>query len=159
MKEGKEMKKFILFGLVAGIIFMLGSLVMAKKEYGDLEEPENLNCTLEVRDTGEFICFDWDDVTNAVKYSIDVEVVVDNEGYEGTVVELSFGTGDREDGFPISASELCVHKSDFTYDLDGDEDQDQLTGSARAKVKGLNPGKNKGRQNNPFSDWCAEFRL
>ena len=61
MMEGKVMKKAILFGLVVGIIFMFGSLVMAKKEKGDLAQPVILTCS----DMGDFICFDWDDVPGA----------------------------------------------------------------------------------------------
>ena len=45
--------------------------------------------------------------------------------------------------------------TDFVYDFDGipSTPPDQLSGEAKAKVKGLNPpGKS---QNHPFSDWCS----
>ena len=152
------MKKVILSILITLMVAMFTSAVIAKKLSGDLNPPAN---PPNVTDMGDFICFNWDDVDDAVKYSVDVEVVVTNSGFEGTEVELSFGTGDREDGLPISLSELCVHKADFAYDLDDNPDTPLqiLTGTAKAKVKGLNPGKGNGRQNNPFSDWSNLFDL
>jgi len=152
------MKKVILSILIMVMVAMFASAVIAKKESGDLDPPLN---PPNVTDVGDYICFDWDDVVDAVKYSVDVEVVVTNPGFEGTEVELSFGTSDREDGLPISLSELCVYKADFAFDLDDNPDTSLqvLTGTAKAKVKGLNSGKGKGRQNNPFSDWSDSFDL
>lgn len=137
------MKKAILFSLIAGISLMFGSLVMAKKVPGIVPQPENLNCGI----VSGVVGFDWDDVTGAVKYSLDVDVEVDSDGNgeNDMTVEFSFSTFE---------SSLNVPTTDFVYDIDGNGSLDQLTGPATAKVKGLAPGKGNGRQNNLFSLPC-----
>ena len=147
------MKKAILISFIVGIAVMLGSWGMAQ----NLPVPENLTCSI-VDDTVEF---DWDDVDVAVKYSVDVEVPVDTDGdgVADMIVELSFGTSDRTDGGLMGDSDLCVPLTEFVYDIDGDGVLDELSGSATAKVKALNPGKGKGRQNNLFSTECDPFTL
>ena len=141
------MKKAILFSLIAGINLMFGSLVMAKKVPGIVPQPQSLACPV----GSEVVGFDWNDVTGAVKYSLDVDVEVDSDGdgENDMTVEFSFSTVDSFLNVPIT---------DFQYDIDGDGVLDQLTGPATAKVKGLDPGKGKGRQNNLFSLPC-EFDL
>jgi len=106
------------------------------------------------------VYFDWDNVDGAYKYSVDVEVLLE-EGPEGgwedaTVIKLSFGTSDRTDGFPIEQSDLYVPTDLFGYYLSDGITWVNLSGyTARAKVKALNPpGKS---QNHPFSDWCDDF--
>ena len=144
------MKKIILISSVFGIALLYGSWAMA------LDAPTGLSCAIEV----DAVYFDWDDVAEAVKYSVDVEVPVDLDG-DGTIdmiVELSFGTSDRMDGGYMEDSDLYVPLTEFVYDLDGDGIADPLSGLATAKVKALAPGKGKGRQNNPFSTSC-EFIL
>ena len=137
------MKKAILFSLVAGMILMFASLAMAKKEPGSVPQPENLTCNV----NSVVVAFDWNDVTAAVKYSLDVDVEVDSDGdgENDMTVEFSFSTVE---------SFLNIQFADFVYDIDGDGSLDQLTGPATAKVKGLDPGKGKGRQNNLFSSPC-----
>ena len=141
------MKKAILFSLIVGINLMFGPLVMAKNVPGAVPQPQNLACPI----VSDLVAFDWDDVTEAVKYSLDVDVEVDSDGdgQNDMTVEFSFSTIDSFLNVPIT---------DFRYDIDGDGVLDQLTGPATAKVKGLDPGKGKGRQNNLFSAPC-EFDL
>ena len=144
------MKKAILISFMVGIAVMLGSSAMAQ----NLQAPANLGCSI----VDQSVCFDWDDVTGAVKYSVDVEVPVDTDGdgVADMIVELSFGTSDRTDGGDMGDSDLCVPLDEFVY-IDGEGVLHQLSGTATAKVKALNPGKEKGRQNNPFSTKCTVF--
>jgi len=118
-----------------------------------LDAPLNLTCQI----VDNNVCFDWDDVAGATKYSIDVEIPVYAEDPEvpAMVIEFSFGTGDRTDGGLIGDSSLCVPMSEFVYDTNGDGTLEQLSGEGTSKVKALAPGKMSGRQNNPFSDECA----
>jgi hypothetical protein len=70
------------------------------------------------------------------------------------------GENDMTVEFSVSTLEsiAIISTTDFVYDIDGDGSPDQLTGPATAKVKGLDPGKGKGRQNNLFSEPC-DFNL
>jgi len=146
------MKKITLCALLFGISVMFWTPAMAKKDFGDLGPPLNLSAAI---DNDEF-CVTWDEVLGAVKYSVDVDVDVDeyfdDDGIPQTVVEFSFGTGDQTD--PADTN-LCVPLADFTrttYDENGDPIIVQVYGTAHVKVKALNPGKGNGRQNNEFSD-------
>ena len=118
-----------------------------------LDAPQNFTCQI----VDNNVCFDWDDVAGATKYSIDVEIPVYTEDPEvpAMVIEFSFGTGDRTDGGLMGDSSLCVPISEFVYDTNGDGTLEQLSGEGTSKVKALAPGKMSGRQNNPFSDECA----
>lgn len=136
-----------------------------------LDAPANLTIVV----GADTVDFDWDPVTGAVKYSVDLEGTVTFDYVDGDGllqedqtledVELSFGTSDRTDGRDMGDSDLTITKADLELALilaiqdalalppenlvavsefDGD-----------AKVKALDPGKGKGRQNNPFSDPAA----
>ena len=149
------MKKAILISFMVGIAVMLGSSAMAQ----NLPAPANLTCSLVDTDgdgANDAVHFDWDGVTDADKYSVDVEVPVDttDNGVADMIVELSFGTSDRTDGGLMEDSDLDVPLSEFVY-IDDDGNVVQLSGMATAKVKALAPGKGKGRQNNPFSTECT----
>lgn len=145
------MKKAILTSSVFAIVLLSSSWAMAL-----LDAPTGLTCSVQ----GEDIYFDWDDVADAVKYSVDVEVPVDldADGTPDMIVELSFGTSDRTDDGLMEDSNLSVPLTEFVYDLDGDGTADPLSGLATGKVKALAPGKGRGRQNHPFSTSC-EFIL
>ena len=145
------MKKTILISSVCAFVLLSGSWAMAF-----LDAPTGLTCAIEE----DSVYFDWDDVVDAVKYSVDVEVPVDvdGDGSPDMIVELSFGTSDRTDGGLMEDSNLYVPLTEFVYDLDDDGIADPLSGLATGKVKALAPGKGKGRQNNPFSISC-EFIL
>jgi hypothetical protein len=143
------MKKISLFALFFGISVMFWTPAMAKKKLGALPAPNNVNATV----YPDKICLSWEAIAGAVKYSLDFDVNVDRDGdsFTDTVVQLSFGTGDRTDGGEPSDPNLCVPLTDFVFDIDGDDVLDQISGTAQVKVKALNPGKHKGRQNNAFS--------
>jgi hypothetical protein len=142
--------------LVLGLVLILCSLTMAKKEPGMLAAPVLLECGLDYT-LGDSVCIEWEAVEGATKYSVDVEVEVDGDEYgvADMTVEFSFGTIDRAGGLSMDDPSLCVPLSEFVYDMDGDGDLDPVSGSATAKVKGLNPpGKINGRQNHLFSEEC-----
>jgi len=111
-------------------------------------------------DTGAgTVAFDWDDVLDAAKYSVDVEGTVTYWDAillaEATAqVEVSFGTSDRTDGGDMADSNLTITIDDLAAAIAAElgilpEDVISLDGSAA--VKALNPGKGAGSQNNPFS--------
>lgn len=117
--------------------------------------PENL--TVDVSPTE--LALDWVDVEEAVKYSVDIEgtvVYLDSEDQEVEAdIELSFGTSDRTDGGAMGDSDLTILIDDLADAIAselGISVDDLVWLEAEAKVKALAPGKNKGRQNNPFSD-------
>jgi hypothetical protein len=150
------MKKAMMYTLMVGISVIVCAAAMAKKETRALPAPGNFACTpSDLSDDGvvESMCFIWNPVDGADKYSIDVEVEVDTDGdgVSDRNIELSFGTGDRTDGEDPSLPKLCVPLTEFVFDIDDDEVNDQLYGTFTAKVKALNPGKGRGRQNHPFS--------
>lgn len=149
-KENK-MKKSILLSLIMGIAWIVGSWAMAAP-FPTLPAPTGLTCSTD----GDSVSFDWDDVTGATKYSVDVAVLISGTWEEGVIVNLSFGTGDRTDGGLMGDSNLDVLFTEFLYDLNLDGTLDPVYGEARAKVKALNPpGKGFKSQNNPFSDECS----
>ena len=143
-------KKIILLTLFFAISVMFWTPATAKKELGDLPAPTNLIATVypATESNPERICFSWDPVEGAVKYSLDIDVDVDGDSL--TDAKFSFGTGDRTDGGEAIDPNLCVPLADFVFDLNGDGILDQVSGTAHVKVKALNPG-NGGRQNNAFS--------
>lgn len=153
------MKKITWCALLFGIFAMCSTPAMAKKGFGDLDPPKILSAAI----ANEEFCVTWEAVTEAVKYSVDVDVNVDEyfdaDGVGQTVVEFSFGTGDQSDP---AATNLCIPLAEFTrttydengdpiIDANGDPVMEQVSGTAHVKVKALNPGKGKGRQNNEFS--------
>lgn len=144
------MKKVIWFALLFGLFVMSWTPAMAKKEQGALPAPQNVAARLDA----ENICFSWDAVTGASKYSLDIAVYVDVDGdsFTDKVVEFSLGVGGQTDGFDPSSPGLCVPFSDIVYDVDGDGKPEQVWGTAHVRVKALNPGKGNGRQNNAFSE-------
>lgn len=146
------MKKLTLFSFVLGLSLVVASSAGAVKEPGLVPAPTGLQCSV----VGDSVCFDWDDVTEAVKYSVDVDVEVDTDGdgVGDVIVPFSFGTSEYNEE-AMGLSELCVPLDAFVFDLDGDEIPDDISGPATAKVKGLAPGKGKGRQNNLFSTDCV----
>ena len=147
------MKKAIVYGLILGVILIFSSSVKAKKEFGSVPAPVIVSFS----DEGETVCFNWTLVEEASKYSLDAlfEVDTDDNGEADMTVELSFGTSDYMDD--MQAPGICIPKSDFYY-VNGDGVTVLISGEGLAKVKGLNPGKGKGRQNNEFSP-LYEFTL
>ena len=157
------MKKTILAGLIVGITLMFGSWAMARPMPQLPTPPANFKCSPDA----DSVYFDWDDVPYAQKYSVDVEVLLE-EGQEGgwqdaTIIKLSFGTSDRTDGFPIYQSDLNVPAELFGFYVRDDITITwiDLSGyTARAHVKAIGKIGQKGRsQNNPFSSYCPDFIL
>jgi hypothetical protein len=119
--------------------------------------PAPANLTVDVGPAD--LALDWDDVQDATKYSVDIEGIVtylDSEDQEVEAdIELSYGTSDRTDGGAMGDSDLTILIEDIADAIAlelGISVDDLLWLEAEAKVKALAPGKNKGRQNNPFSD-------
>lgn len=144
------MNKIILFILIVIISLIFWTPAMAKKEINVLPAPENIVTNI----VNDNICFSWDTVDQAAKYAVSVNVDVDSDGdgLANTQVKFSFNTADRTDGLDPSSPNLCIPLADFVFDIDGDGDLEQISGTAHVKVKALNPGKGTGRQNSAFSD-------
>ena len=144
------MKKVIFMCFVLGVITTFAFSVAAKnkKEFAPpLDPPAGVVCS----SSADFVSFQWEPVEGAVKYSIDIEMVLTNPGFEGMTEELSFNTADREDGNLATDPFLSIHKADFAADLNNDGFPEQLYGEGTAKVKAMNPpGKGEKRQNHPF---------
>lgn len=137
-----------MIAVLAGICLVVPAVVLA------LDAPTGLSVDVD----SAAVSLDWDDVTGAVKYSVDIEGTVTYEllGDEATAfVEVSFGTSDRTDGGEMGDSDLTIAIDDLAAAIAAElgipaGDVTSLDGIA--KVKALDPGKGKGRQNNPFSD-------
>jgi hypothetical protein len=139
----KSMGWFALLA-VAGV---LGFVAEARASH--LAAPENVTCEI----VDEEIVVDWDDVEGAVKYSVEVVALYDTDGNgePDEIAEFDFGTGDRTDGGLASDSDLTIPLADLTIG----EDPDVFEPVAiMLRVKALDPGRGKGRQNHPFSEWC-----
>lgn len=127
-----------------------------------LPAPTNLSVVV----GADALNLDWDDVADAAKYSVDIEgAVTYTDAILGDVtvdVEVSFGTSDRTDGRDMADSDLTITIEELAAAIAAELGVDpgalvSLEGSA--KVKALDPGKNKGSQNNPFSDPPVDFSV
>ena len=142
----------------------LAVALMAGPAFAALPAPANFTAAW---DTDVLEC-DWDDVTGATKYSVDITATATYDTGEDdpdtgedilaeVEVEASFGTSDRTDGDPIGQSDLDIPEADIVDLLAALDAElvllgvDAISVDLEAKVKALNPGKGKGRQNNPFS--------
>ena len=134
----------------AKTVSLLVVLCVAATVLAALVAPQSFTATV----VGDSADFTWDPVEGATKYSVDIEAVVTIAVLGDATVELSYGTSDRTDGGDMSDPNLTVPiatiLSDIAAEL-GVEVADIVSFDASAKVKALNPGKGKGRQNNPFS--------
>ncbi len=128
---------------LAALALILGATSAAKA--GHLAAPTGLVCDA----TADPITLDWDDVGNAVKYSVDFELTQTVEEVT-TTIELSIGTSERTDGGLIGDSNLDVTYAEL--EAAAGVEAGALAGfDVDAKVKALDPGKGKGRQNHSFS--------
>lgn len=128
---------------LAALALLLGSANAAKASH--LAAPTNLVCDA----TADPITLDWDDVGDAVKYSVDFRLTQTIEEVT-TTIELSIGTSDRTDGGLMGDSDLDVTYAEL--EAAAGVDPGALLGfDVDAKVKALDPGKGKGRQNHGFS--------
>lgn len=134
-----KMKRLVLISLICLLAVTMSASLSAAKSKPGLPAPESLICTTDE----DSVLFAWSGVEGATKYSIDAEVIISEDPL--VTVELSFSS----DGANTS---LDVSFTEFVDPVTGD----QLSGSATAKVKALNPpGKKLKSQNNPFSPFCA----
>ncbi len=133
------MKKVILIGLICVVTVMMSASLSVAKSKPSLPAPESLICTTDE----DSVVFAWSGVEGAISYSIDADVTVSEDPQ--ILVEVSFSS----DGANTS---LDVPFTAFVDPITGE----QLSGSATAKVKALNPpGKGNRSQNNPFSPFCT----
>ncbi len=142
------------------VVLMVACLPIASM--AALPAPTGLTVTVGATD----VVLDWDDVLGAVKYSVDIEGTVTYlttilvDGIETQVeatseVEVSFGTSDRTDGGLMSDSNLTITIDEFAAAVAaalGVDPGALISFEGSAEVKALDPGKDKGPQNNPFSD-------
>lgn len=148
-----------MMGMVA-VMVLLGALTVGgvpdSATAGHLLAPTGVVCPIA---TGS-IEADWDDVVGATKYSVDVVAGYDTsgDGLVDTTLDFDFGTSDRTDGLPISTSSLDIALGglDAAFDLDGDGLAETILSplAVDLRVKALHPGKDQGRQNGAFSDFC-----
>jgi len=137
----------LLLTLGIGLVAFAGNNVP-----GSLDPPENLAVAVD----GTDLDISWSAVANATKYSVCVVVEYDIDGTEGADCseEFDFSTADVE-GFDPLVPSMTIALEEFAFDCNADGTLDTpLSGTVR--VKGLNPGKKTGRQNNPFSE-SVEF--
>lgn len=127
---------------LAVLVLLLGSANAANANH--LAAPTGLVCDA----TADPITLDWEDVGGAVKYSVDFRLTQTVD--EVTTIELSIGTSDRTDGGLIGDSDLDVTYGELEAAA-GVEAGALADFDAYAKVKALDPGRNKGRHNHSFS--------
>jgi hypothetical protein len=135
--------------LAAAGLFATSTLVSAHH----LLAPTNVVCPI----LEDVIQANWDDVGEATKYSVNVIAIYDTgvtgDPSDDTSMDWDFGTGDRTDGLPMAQSDLMIPLSALVHDF-GTGTGPQSAVAAQLRVKGLHPGKDQQRQNNPFSDFC-----
>jgi hypothetical protein len=156
------LKNAMFIGFVLMICALFASTAMAENEYGLIDPPENF---VEVEDIvpGE-ACFSWTAVDEATKYSLVIEVEADL-GNGSQVYDFDFSSNDYDlveysEADETTTITMCIPLDEIAVDTTGDGKLDQqLSGPATVKVKGLNPGKGNGRQNNEFAYLQEEFIL
>jgi hypothetical protein len=126
--------------------------VKAAAAPASLAAPTNLTCPV----NAGVIEADWDDVTGAKKYSVDVVATYDTgvlgDPTDDTTLDFDFGTSDRTDGAPINQSDLDILLSDLDFDFGSGLISPY---DVQIRVKALNAGKGqKERQNHLFSAFC-----
>lgn len=147
-------------GLLA-FVFALGFMSEAKAQ--QLAAPQNVKACSSA--DGLLISVDWDDVTGATKYSVELTAnyATGTDGVVDLIKFFDFGTSDRTDGKSISASDLTIAISALRLEVNGTS-FDPVAVIVRVKALSSGPGKviksedklisDKGgvRQDNPFSD-------
>ena len=126
------------------------------------------------------VTFDWEDVTNAAKYSLDIVAVAtvdywDNTGLDpvlvtDVIVEVTFSFGTSDWNEDMSDSEITIPYDELEYEdlyaaiaaelgVEVDDLDDVVLDELYAKVKALDPTQPPTkRQNNLFSD-PLDFQL
>jgi hypothetical protein len=131
-----KMYRVLALGMAMALLCGVPAFVMAN----GLTAPTGVTCG----NDGTTISADWDDLPGAVKYSAEFIVSYDTDGDTSTVeATLTF----EQSTF---TSDVNVLLSNLAADTNLDTVPDTIV-SVEVRVKGLSPGKNQGRQNNPFS--------
>ncbi|NWG14779.1 MAG: hypothetical protein HXY20_14735 [Acidobacteria bacterium] len=141
-----------------GLVFVMVALPLALvlpllgKGVGSLPQPLDFIATLD----GDVIHASWSAVEEAAKYSVDVIAFygddADEDGLPDQSMDFNFGTSDRDDGLGMDVPSLDIPVEEILVDADGDGNLDDYPVLWVLRVRALNPGRNAGRQNNPFSD-------
>lgn len=142
------MRKFItVLTVVALLSFPVVGLAKGKGKVGKLPAPTNVVCSV----AGDNLTASWDAVEGARKYSVDVIVGYDLDG--DTVVDF---TADYDFSANATNTDVPLASLVYLHDVDGDGVVDAAFAPSAidVRVKGLNPGKGAGRQNNAFSAPC-----
>ncbi len=144
-----KIKRAILMLTVVSLL--VGIPAFAVKGPGAVPAP----ATLSVDVVDDTVHCEWAEVTVAVKYSVDVEgevtywrlISVDPDVYEEATAEITIECGST------TALEMDIDTGDLAeaaaLEL-GVPVEDLISFDGVVKVKGLDPGKDKGRQNNAF---------
>ena len=154
-------------GMLIAVVCMIATLPLAA---GPKWGPERLDAPEWeiITERGDYMFFNWTTVyvdeaetIAAPKYSLDIVAKITYFDEVELVrkvayVDLSFGTSCRTDGRNMSDSDLAIHKEDLraaVIDEMGltETEVGPMLLEGAAKVKALDPGKDKGPQNNPFS--------
>jgi hypothetical protein len=134
------MNKKVLCATLSAVALFLGSFGTASALLGP---PNGFTCDV----TEDPIVLNWDSVSGADKYSVDFRCEMEVDVVTNTI-EFSIGTSDAEGVGPISPPGLTLSIEEFSDAAMVDD----ITGyQCFAKVKALNPGKNRGRQNHTFT--------
>lgn len=126
----------------AGLFGLIG---LARANH--LLAPAGLVCPI----VGGAIETDWTDLAGANKYSVNVVASYDTgvvgDAADDTTVDFDFSA---------HVSALSIALSDLNHDfVDATGALITLAPAAiQLRVKGLHPGRDQGRQNNPFSAFC-----
>lgn len=133
--------------MLAALLLLPGLALAVPPAHVFLSAPANLTCGV----VDGNVVASWDAVVGATKYSVDVDTTYDVSG-DGVVD----ATGEFD--FSSVATFVSIPLTDLALSVDTDADGIPETFSpvsVTLKVKGLNPGKGHGRQNNPFSAVCG----
>jgi hypothetical protein len=112
-----------------------------------LTAPTGLVCPI----VSSVIETNWDDLTDANKYSVNVVATYDTgvvgDATDDTTVDFDFSADVSQLSIPLSAL-----KHDFVDATGAIVSLDPI--DVQLRVKGLHPGRDQGRQDNPFSAFC-----
>lgn len=139
------MKKTVSKVAVIAAAGFLGFAGLANANH--LTAPTGLVCPV----VSGVIATDWGDLTGANKYSVNVVATYDTgiagDPSDDTTVDFDFSAHTSDLNIPLSAL-----KKDFVDANGAIVSLDPI--SYQLRVKGLHPGRDQSRQNNPFSAFC-----
>jgi hypothetical protein len=160
MKELRHATLAVVLALLSMIAFpTIGHAAKGGVGPSGVEAPTAVACS-QVTDTTQCppgthtsptgVCVTWDaplSGTEPTKYSADFECTLDT-----TSVDFDFGTGDASTHLFVSFADMNTAASFVS----GGTITDLTDFDCTVRVKGLAPGRNGGRQNNPFSPPIGE---